>query len=284
MKWTPDVCIYHHPCADGFGAAYSVWKRFGNLVNFQPRQYGSFPPNCRDKNVLIVDFSFPKDVIESLAEKARQVVILDHHKTAMEDLSGFPKIGIDEDPSDRGEKILVHFDMNRSGASLAWRFCHKTNWTPSIISYIEDRDLWLHSLPDTKEINIAIASYDMDFELWDRLAEGNLDEIVHEGKAILRHSTKVCKAIASSATVGGWEGFDGVPVVNCPSIYSSDVGNYLLSVYPKAPFSVCYNVNGPMTVFSLRSDDSRLDVSEICKRFGGGGHRNAAGFKIVKEA
>jgi uncharacterized protein len=32
--------------------------------------------------------------------------------------------------------------------------------------------------------------------------------------------------------------------------------------------------------WSLRSEDSRQDVSEVASTFGGGGHRNAAGFRV----
>lgn len=54
----------------------------------------------------------------------------------------------------------------------------------------------------------------------------------------------------------------------------------MLSKYPDAPFTACWfrRADGQIQ-YSLRSEDSRLDVSEVAKSLGGGGHRNAAGFQ-----
>ena len=38
--------------------------------------------------------------------------------------------------------------------------------------------------------------------------------------------------------------------------------------------------NRPQLEECLRSTDDGLDVSEIAKQYGGGGHRNAAGFRM----
>ena len=36
------LIIYHRSCADGFGAAYSAWLRFGDEAEYLPMQYGEW--------------------------------------------------------------------------------------------------------------------------------------------------------------------------------------------------------------------------------------------------
>ena len=89
--WTPDICIYHDPCDDGFGSAWAVWRKWGEAVDFRPTNYGlPVPDEAIDgQHVLISDFSFKPDVLEALAARAASIVILDHHKTAESDLIAY---------------------------------------------------------------------------------------------------------------------------------------------------------------------------------------------------
>jgi hypothetical protein len=84
MDWTPDTVIYHDNCADGFGAAWACWMRWRNACQYVPASYGQAPPYAEvaGKNVLIVDFSYRRSVLEEIGGQAASVVILDHHKTA----------------------------------------------------------------------------------------------------------------------------------------------------------------------------------------------------------
>jgi nanoRNase/pAp phosphatase (c-di-AMP/oligoRNAs hydrolase) len=57
------------------------------------------------------------------------------------------------------------------------------------------------------------------------------------------------------------------------------VGHALLDKFPGAPFAATFVIRADgFMQWSLRSEDSREDVSAIAKANGGGGHRNAAGF------
>lgn len=135
MSWKPDVCIYHGNCDDGFGAAYAVWKRWGDGVVFEPAAYGK-PLKCevRGKHVLMVDFSFKRPEMERIDQIVATMVVLDHHKTAEAELQ--PWIAPDWNMANAARDVgiwiaqlmntagtMAHFDMNKSGARLAWEFC-----------------------------------------------------------------------------------------------------------------------------------------------------------------
>lgn len=78
---TKPLCIYHGNCADGFAAAWSVWKALGaDNVDFHSGVYGQQPPDVTGRKVILVDFSYKRPVLEAMATQATSILILDHHK------------------------------------------------------------------------------------------------------------------------------------------------------------------------------------------------------------
>lgn len=279
----PDICIYHDNCDDGFAAAYAVWERFGDVVEYAPCQYGKEPPDVTGKDVLIVDFSFNADVMRALAEKARRIIVLDHHKTAEAELSAFAAL-LQEDGTLRKEDcdhvlsgVGVRFDMKKSGCRLAWEYCFGDDPMPDWFAAIEDRDLWRFALPNTKEICIAIRSFPRAFHVW---AGFDADKLLAEGKGIQRYVDMIVSNICETAFVEEIAGHK-VPVASCSYDFVSETANQLLKRNPDAPFAACVVRSYDGVTYSLRSADDRLDVSEIAKSKGGGGHRNAAGFRVA---
>lgn len=294
MSWQPDICIYHGGCDDGFGAAWAVHQRWGDAVQYVPAGYGKPSPDCTGQRVLIVDFSYKADEMRRLEQRANSIVVLDHHKTAEAELNEWT-IGRDG-PVPLGDKlaridellalnrcenvpqIVAFFDMRKSGARMAWEFCHPGIPIPSLLAFVEDRDLWRFALPPTKTVSAALRTYPHDFAVWTGLA-GNVGTLVHEGSAILRgHEKNVAAFIANRywTEVGGHR----VPVVNVPYHYASDCADAMLKAEPEAPFAAAWFRRGDgVRQWSLRSRDDRMDVSEIARAKGGGGHRNAAGFQ-----
>jgi len=87
MIYQPDVMLYHANCADGFGAAWAAWIKWGDAVDYRPVSYGQEPPtDLSGKHVLIGDFSYKRDALAVLAETTASLVILDHHKSAVDEL------------------------------------------------------------------------------------------------------------------------------------------------------------------------------------------------------
>jgi hypothetical protein len=299
MLWKPDVCIYHGGCDDGFGAAYAVWKRWGDDVEYVEGRYGAAPPDVSGKNVIIVDFSYKYPVMREIGYSAKSVVVIDHHKTAKAELHEWGASIETPDLSGRLEStaldlahclmqnclpIIAWFDMNKSGARMAWEFCHPDLPVPKLILHVEDRDLWRFALPYTRHVSAAIRSYDHNFDRWDSMADDDsLAALVRDGGAILRAEKKLIAQFLAQAFIDTIGGHD-VPSVNVPYHFASDCANELLAQHPDAPFAAAWFKRGDGKFqCSLRSDDSRLDVSDIAKSYGGGGHRNAAGFEVPSE-
>lgn len=297
MTWKPDVCLYHFPCDDGFAAAWVVNRKWPDVL-LEGTNYGlPFPDiDISGKNLLIADFSYKPDVLSGLAARAKSIVILDHHKTAEADLADVNRVvGGNCDSVQRcfdrvdgpGANVVAEFDMERSGASLTWSFCFPDAPSPALIGHIEDRDLWRMQLDHTRSLSLLIRSYPYEFEVWndlmvalDDVVGGDRKYVLAEAHAIERfYDRKLAEMLpgAQIKKIGKW---DGVAVAHAPYAFASDLAHELLKAHPNAPFAaVVVDAYGGRT-YSLRSDDGRQDVSEVARTFGGGGHRNAAGFRV----
>lgn len=267
------LVIYHGNCADGFGAAWCFHHSNPKGYNFHAGVYQNPPPEISKGIIFLVDFSYKHEVVEELLMKGNRIILLDHHKTAIDDLQYL----ID------GGHINAICDVNRSGAMIAWDYLFNRNYlikpAPKLIEHIEDRDLWRFALPYTREIQANVFSYPYEFPVWDELMNRDVNELIAEGKAIERkHHKDVAELLGVTTrmlTIGGYT----VPVANVPYTLTSDAGHELCKAYG-SPFAACYWDTPAGRVFSLRSLDDGLDVSEIAKKYGGGGHPHASGFKI----
>ncbi|WP_237617291.1 DHHA1 domain-containing protein [Pseudomonas putida] len=298
MSERKTMCIYHGNCADGFGAAWVVRRALGDQVEFVPGVYGQEPPDVQGKDVIIVDFSYKYDVLAKMSWQAHSIIILDHHKSAAEDLKQFPPFnaGVRVDGryadnsvslgwesahelmlSQGAPAIACCFDMHRSGAMLAWDHFFPEQEPPMLLRHIEDRDLWLFKLDGTREIQANLFSYPYDFEVWDKLMAADVETLRSDGAAIERkHQKDIAELVAvmkRRLVIGGHD----VPVASLPYTLTSDAGHLMAH---GEPFAACYWDTPDGRVFSLRSTDEGLDVSEVAKQYGGGGHRNASGFRV----
>ncbi len=285
------LVLYHANCWDGFCAAWIARKALGD-IDAVPVQYGQEPPidQC-GRDVYILDFSYPRGEMRNILSQSMFVCVLDHHKTAQAELAGLvdefvqrPDL-INNIP---GSKLpFIHFDMNKSGGRLAWEyFCtdSQSSWAncpvPWLVDYTEDRDLWRHKLDWSREINAWLRSWPLDFDLWDNFAMvgpgcEKWDMRIDAGNAIIRREKQILDDHIRHARETEMDEHK-VLVVNATVLFSDIAGELAKG----KPFGACYfDRQDGKRQWSLRSDKNGVDVSEIAKRHGGGGHRNAAGFE-----
>ncbi|HEY3196535.1 MAG TPA: phosphohydrolase [Nitrospirales bacterium] len=253
---TPDLVLYHANCSDGFGAAWAIWKKYPSAV-FVPVDHGQpLPVDPTGKNLLIVDFSYPRPMLEGIAKSAAAIQVLDHHITAQQALAGLS---------------YAAFDLNKSGAVLAWEWAHRTP-APWLLEYVQDKDLFIWKLPASREINAALSSYPYDFALWDGMKRDILEQ---EGRAILRYEHKLVEQILQEMVMVEFEG-ETVPCVQS-AILTSQIGEHLAATYA---FCLIWHDRHGRRYFSLRSRADGADVARIAVKYGGGGHPHAAGFSV----
>lgn len=272
----PPLVIYHHNCADGFSAAWVFHHHHKRTVvgqpypEFVPGRYGYAPPDVTGRHVFLVDFSYKRPVVETMLAQARTVTLIDHHKTAIEDLADLPG-------------LITYTDLERSGATLAWDYLFPGQQRPLLLGHIEDRDLWRFKLPHTREIQATVFSLDYTFETWDRLMAADASDLLGmtaQGAAIERKHRKDVRELVRTCQrrmpIAGHQ----VWAASMPHTMASDAGELMCQ---GEPFAAVYWDTAEHRQFSLRSRDGGLDVATIAESFGGGGHRNAAGFRVTRD-
>ena len=255
---------------DGWACAWVAHLEFGDQADYVPVQYGQEPPDVTGREVYLLDFSYKRPVMERLSNACYSLVVLDHHETAEAELRGF---------GDKyKDKVDVRFDMASSGGMLTWEYFYPYKSAPWLVNYTQDRDLWTFHLPFSREINAALASYPKDFRGWDLMCANKtppLSPLVHEGAAILRYQAQLVESAIKNATETEIEGYK-VLAVNATCLIS-EIGEALAK---DRPFGATFFINSyGKKVWSLRSrGENCVNVSEVAKRRGGGGHKQAAGF------
>jgi hypothetical protein len=268
--------IFHAGCPDGFGAAWSARRVWGEDARYVPRSHDDDfdPMRFEGELVVIADISLPNDLLRELSDAAAELLVLDHHLTARDHYASDPSV----------ENVLaanghaVHFDLDHSGAMLAWSHLHPDQPPPDLLRYVEDQDLWNWSLPDSEEINAAIGSYPRRFDDWDELASRPIESLAEEGRPIVRaNRIEVERAVnlAHPVVVGQHR----IEAVNSRNPRAA-IGHALAqrARYGK-PWGIVYRLHGNRVDCSIYSL-GELDASEVATRYGGGGHRNAAGFSV----
>lgn len=282
---TPLV-IYHAGCWDGFCAAWVARKALGD-IEAVPAHYGQPPPDVQGRQVFVVDFSYPRNVMVEIVGAAAWTCVIDHHKTAKEALHRLDEA--------LAPDLTVVFDVTKSGGRLAWEYFWDWRFSklpvsaqpfslgvrrdaaPWLVDYTEDRDLWRHALDGTQEINAALRSYPLDFDLWDQFEQKEpKSTFYYEGAAIRRRERQIIEDHVRNARREAFDGTYTVPIVNATTLFSEIAGELAKG----EPFAACYfDRQDGKRQWSLRSDPDGVDVSEIAKAHGGGGHKHAAGFE-----
>lgn len=256
--------LYHKDCLDGFGGAWAAWKKFKNKAKYIPVEHQMPPPKLEKKELYFIDFCYPEEIMKKIVKMNKKVVVIDHHITRKDVVESLP------------EHV---FNLNHSGAILAWEYFHPQIKPPRLLLYIEDNDCYKLKLPDSKEINAALESYEYNFGIWDKLAKDlenkkGRAKLIKEGKIILRYQNQLTNKLIANAENSLFCG-KRASIVNSP-ILSTLIGKRLLN--KKNKIAIIWHIRRGKAVVSLRSKN--VDVAKLAERYGGGGHRNAAGFVI----
>ena len=272
------LILYHgRSCPDGFAAALAGWLFYDGQAEFLGLDHGDIKtladlPDIEGRAVYILDFSFDAELLRAIDERAAKLVMLDHHKSVAQALTGFTcRCGV------------VHFDMAKSGARLAWEFFQAERPVPDLVRFVEDRDIWVWQFPDSAGFLAALDMEPFDFARWSELAQlqgTSLRAYIERGRAMDEKFTKLATDLARDAQPISFNGQRGL-MVNAPGVFHSLVGDLLAK--ESGTFALMWSVgkNG-VTKVGLRSRGS-FDCIALAQSMGGGGHANACGFKLPSQ-
>lgn len=288
---TEGITVLYHHDTDGFCAAWIASKYLPPNTNFHPVDYTDKNPPwglINGHEVYILDFSYKRETMETIRKSATFLTCLDHHKTAAEELKDLPG---------------CVFDMNRSGAMLTLDHFRNTTlatggkWKEeaykqmvSIVQYVQDRDLWRFLLPQSKQINLAIQAYPLNFEAWDAMVfKAGVNSLEIQGHAILSFQNRKIAGILRNARTVVLDGHK-VWAVNS-AVFHSELAGFLAEkpvgievIKEKPEFGMTWNQEADGRIHVELRSRHGFDVSRVAKKFGGGGHKAAAGFVTDSKA
>ena len=269
------LVIYHgRSCPDGFAAALAAWLYYKGQAEFLGLDHGDIRsvedlPALGGRAVYLLDFAFLPELLRAIEARAAKLVLLDHHQSAAQKLTGFAcRCGV------------VHFDMSKSGARLAWEFFHPVTPLPDLVRFIEDRDIWVWRYPESAGFLAALDMEAFDFSRWAEIAAfspAQLAAFMVRGQAMDEKFSKLAADIAEGAQPIVFNGQHGL-MVNAPGVFHSLVGN-LLSLQSGSFALMWVAVKGGVIKIGLRSQPG-FDCIPLAESMGGGGHAQACGFKM----
>lgn len=288
--YNPDVVIYHGGCADGTAAAWVFWQHARSISGMKiPELYGAKygeAPISRDRilnrTVVMVDFTYKREVTEKMLKQAKRLVILDHHKSAQKDLEGL---------------ACAIFDMSRAGCQLAWDYLYPPDRNPpkprpKFIDLIADRDLWTWKLPSSQAINkvFYLKGYTNSVEEIDKIKDMKLEKLAEEGKHYLNYESDLLAKLSRFKTSYYFGDHPERPIkfykvfVTAAYYMQSELGHKISEENKDHDFVVLYrfdHVRGAW-YFSCRARErTDIDLGNILGAYGGGGHPKAAGFEVA---
>lgn len=268
------LVLYHGRCPDGLAAAWAVREVLGDQAQYVPMEYDGLVPDVQGKHLIIVDFSFKPMTMRIFEDSALSVTLLDHHASAKDMLASYQCAC---------PQTHIEFDMHRSGAMMAWNYYHPNKAPPPLIAHIQDRDIWTWTDPNTKPFLRQLDTMALTFETFDTVAafdSKTYDRFVESGKGLVEQYDHLCKGFLDMALPVTIDGIEGLSV-STSAHFTSDVGNLLAK--KSGTFGCMWYLESPSVVkVGLRAIEG-TNVSDIAVRFGGGGHKLAAAFRMPAE-
>lgn len=269
------LCIHHNDLDGLCSAAIVALANDRDQINFHQMDYRDTLPMTifkEGEKVYVVDFSLPPKAMEELVKKSGDVVWIDHHATAArypyQDLPG-----------------LRNFDNKAFAAcELVWKYFYADARLPDSIRYIGDYDKWaLRYQPKCFEYYEGaktLSGIDVPNSLvWRGLLENNerTKEILEAGRSCIKYRNAY--ALLMRTSHGYKTSIDGEEAIAL-NVYGfgSMIFGEAFNMYPVC---IAYVHDGEKFTVSLYS--TTVDVSKIAKKFGGGGHKNAAGMTLSNE-
>ncbi len=266
--------ILYHDDFDGVCSAAIAWRKFEKeamLFTLNYHELFPFSQLTQNDEIWLLDYSISVEDMVKLMEITKNINWIDHHKSS---LGMYPE-------------IIGIRNGDKSACELTWEYLNPKLPMSWAIKYIGDRDIWAWKFGDATRhfyngLQMEKDSMNPKAEVWDILlatssksSDEYLDDMMHEGMIIEKYKMLVNKQLVDKwAYQIEFEGHECL-AINCSNTIDR-LSNTMLECGKK--ICIIYIFTGEKYNVSLFSNDADIDVEIIAKKYGGGGHKGAAGF------
>ena len=310
----PIAILYHADCLDGFGAAYAAWTHFGNTARYIPCHHGMHlePSAYAGHRLYLLDYALPPEMLTTLAQHAASVTVIDHHLSAWQAWASHFGEQAPVDYQHPHAPLRLIFDLEQAGCALSWQHFQPGQPMPLALQHIAANDLWQHTDPDTRPFCRALRLLDFDFATWQPLMTVSMSaddfayrQQVDRGQTVERFLILEVARMSGGRLPGParlrgepadalqalrhgqdivtdglshWHALPGL-AANAPPLFASDLGHRLAQL--SGTWGMTWHLDGNGQIKASLRSEGAVDVAAIAQRYGGGGHRKAAGFQMA---
>ena len=266
------IKVFHHNDLDGrcSGAIVKYLYEPQEVELFEIDYSIPFPIESieAEDTILILDFSIEPEMMKRLLEITKDVVWIDHHKSAIEKYNDF------------GEDIAGIRKDGISGCKLTWQFLARDKPIPTAVEYISDYDCWIFDFENTEKFFFGLqcfnneADSDIWYSLFDEADDVLINDIILKGENVIKYRTNFCADyVKENAFEVEFEGY------NCIACNVTNFGSKLFDSLKDKNYDIMitFVYDGKVWKYGFYTSKGEIDVSKIAVKYGGGGHKGAGG-------
>lgn len=288
------LCYYHNKDLDGFFSGAVVKYKFPD-VELRGWDYKDPVPSFEEMEgfdeIILIDITFPLDVLQYIGEQINLTVI-DHHISFKKQVDNYIQKGIEESKVDTSKKhpsLSFEYIFNDKLSACELGFQHYFGHIPSIVELVGKYDTWRANGTDEWEESVLPVKYYL-YGCVNKPEDVNADwfksnymyqtlyEMVDTGKAIMEYERKMDESKTNSYSFER-EVFGGLKALCINTNFMSSETMITKFDKTKHDLMIGFAYNGKNWGVSLRSIEGGVDVSELVKARNGGGHKGAAGYE-----
>lgn len=274
------LCIYHIADHDGKGSGAIVKRVFpeAELLGLNHDMEIPYDIIAQHDKIVVCDFALPVDFMFELSEKI-DFTWIDHHASVIDQYNAEILKGKKEIKGVRR--------VGQAAIELCWQYFYPDSPVPLGVELLAKNDLFDLRDPRVRPFEFAMQSFGVnspDDKIWTELFENrlNIEAMIEEGKRILSwinvRNYRLVRSMAFEAEIGGLKCI----CANMPQGYSSFYDSLENREYYDVMINFYMNRKRKWNL-SFYSSKKEIDVSRLAAKFGGGGHRGAAGASALDE-
>lgn len=227
-----------------------------------------------------------RDHLSRLANDGTRVYWIDHHRTVLsrreapEYQAIFAGQVLSEEYS--AAKLTYRFLLARAEAANDGEALRAGRGFARFADLADDHDRWVHQIPESEDWALAvqtlggIESYRDIIQLDEPNMTRRLRAALEEGRSAMQRSLEIARSTIVERSLG-----NGLTLCSACCIgYSSEVAAMLYEERHRTVIAL-FDLRS-LGVSLRRSADCDVDLSELARHFGGGGHAAAAGFAVAE--
>jgi oligoribonuclease NrnB/cAMP/cGMP phosphodiesterase (DHH superfamily) len=292
------ICIYHSRDLDGLCSAAIVKLKYpeASLIGYDYKQ--PLPIIADNEDIFMVDISFPIDDMIKLRKRSKSLTWIDHHRSSIKewreryekDTQTKPPAG-KLVPCPTIQTITAMTGSNFAACELVWQFIYPEKRIPQVVELLGRYDIHDKNKYDWENIVLPFqygiraewhSISNLIFLITKSLDKKEESEIINgiliTGSLILKYVRQEDEKEAKKSFEVEIDGYKAICINR--GRFNSDLFRTVIKLEHQIMLDFQYNGKEKLWVFRIFSNSKSIDCSKIAEKYGGGGHKGSAEFKV----